>query len=161
MVGLWILMTLLRILGGNTWPWEADFWLLHVGLFQRSCATQPGRSSTERTWGPWRGVAQTRSSPRVYFEPRKPGKSTRRVKNLFQDCRKVRHRDLRVQWGSEYRTSLWYSNGWKEVWCQMVWFWIAIWLLDSPLIWIPEKWTPPCFLLYWYGIQMVGLILRI
>ena len=64
---------------------------------------------------------------------------------------------LKIQW--DLNTKLvWYSNGWKEVGCQMVRFSNAIWLLDSPTIWIPYRWMPSCFIMYWSGIQMFGLI---
>ena len=33
----------------------------------------------------------------------------------------------------------------------------AIGILDSPTIWISDKWTPSCFLMYWSCIRMVGL----
>ena len=49
-----------------------------------------------------------------------------------------------VQWGSEYGTSLvfkWSKRGRS----QMVWFFNAIWIPDSPTNWIPDKWTPSCF----------------
>ena len=43
----------------------------------------------------------------------------------------------------------------------MVWFSNAIWIPpDSPTIWIPDKWTPSSFSMYWFGIQMVGLVHR-
>ena len=50
------------------------------------------------------------------------------------------------------------DRGWKEVGCQMVWFSNAIWIQDSPAIWIPDKWAPPWFLKYWSSFRMVGLI---
>ena len=46
----------------------------------------------------------------------------------------------------------------KEAGCQLVQFSNAIWIQDSRTIWIPDKWTPPCFLFYWSDIQMVGLV---
>ena len=55
---------------------------------------------------------------------------------------------------------LWYSNGRKEVGCQIVRFLNAIWILDSPTIWILDKWMPSCFLMFWSSIQMVGLVHR-
>ena len=54
---------------------------------------------------------------------------------------------------------VWYSNGWKEVGCQMVWFSNAIWIPDSPTIWILDKWMPSCFFMYWSSIR-VGLVHR-
>ena len=39
-----------------------------------------------------------------------------------------------------------YSNGQKEIECQMVQYSKAIWIPDSPTIWILDKWTPFCFL---------------
>ena len=53
-----------------------------------------------------------------------------------------------------------YSNGLKEVGCQMVWYSNVIWILDSPAIWVPEKWMPSCFLKYWSWIWMVSLVHR-
>ena len=44
----------------------------------------------------------------------------------------------------------WYSNCQKEVGCQMVCFFNAIW--------IPNKWRPFCFLMYWSEIWMVLLM---
>ena len=44
---------------------------------------------------------------------------------------------------------IWYSNGRKEVGCQMVEFLNATWIPDSPTIWKLHKWTPFCFLMYW------------
>ena len=44
---------------------------------------------------------------------------------------------------------VWYSNGWKEVGCQIVWFQNATWILNSPTIWKPGKWMPSYFLMYW------------
>ena len=41
---------------------------------------------------------------------------------------------------------------------QTVWFLNAIWILDSPTICLLYKWMPSCFLMYWFGIQMVGLV---
>ena len=40
----------------------------------------------------------------------------------------------------------------------MVWYLNAIWILASLTIWIPDKWTPSCFLIYWSGIQMVSQV---
>ena len=34
----------------------------------------------------------------------------------------------------------------------------AIWIPDSRTIWLPGKWTPSCCLMYWSGIQMVGVV---
>ena len=53
-----------------------------------------------------------------------------------------------------------YSNGWIEVGWQRVQYLNAIWILDSPTIWILDKWTPSCFLMYWFGIRVVGLVDR-
>ena len=39
----------------------------------------------------------------------------------------------------------------------MVWYSNAIWIPDSPTIWIPKKWAASCFLLYGSNIQTVGL----
>ena len=50
---------------------------------------------------------------------------------------------------------VWYSNGRKEVEHQKVWHLNAIWISNSPTIWILDEWTPSCFLMYWFGIQMV------
>ena len=50
-----------------------------------------------------------------------------------------------------------YLNGQREVGCQMVQFFNAIWIQASRTIWILDKWTPSCFLMYCSGIQMVGL----
>ena len=64
-----------------------------------------------------------------------------------------------LKYSGDLNTKLvWYSNGQKEVECQMVWFWKAIWILDNAIIWIPDKWMPYSFLMYWFGIQMVGLV---
>ena len=41
---------------------------------------------------------------------------------------------------------VWYSNGWIEVRCQMVWFSNAKWKPDSLTIWISDKWTPSGFI---------------
>ena len=63
------------------------------------------------------------------------------------------HCTLFFKYSRNLNTKLfWYSNGPKEVRCQMVWFFNAIW--------IPDKQTPSCFLRYWSGIQMVGLVQR-
>ena len=43
-------------------------------------------------------------------------------------------------------------NGQKEVGCQMVRYLNAIW--------IPDQWTPSCFLMNWFDIGMVGLVHR-
>ena len=45
-----------------------------------------------------------------------------------------------------------YSNGQKEVGCQMVGYLNAIWIPDSLTIWIQDKLTPSCFLMYWSSI---------
>ena len=64
-----------------------------------------------------------------------------------------------IQW--DLNTKLvWYLNGQKEVGCQMVWFWNAIWIPDSPTIKIHVKCMPSCFLVYWSRIHMVGLVHR-
>ena len=50
-----------------------------------------------------------------------------------------------------------YWNGWKEFGCHLN---TAIWKLDSSTIWIPYKWMPSCFLVYWFDIWMVSLLHR-
>ena len=66
-----------------------------------------------------------------------------------------------VRYNGNLNTELvWYFNVQKEVGCQMVWFLNAIWIPGSPTIWIPDKWKPSCFLMYWLGIQMVPLVHR-
>ena len=62
-------------------------------------------------------------------------------------------------WGTK-GMSPWRGYDWKEVGCQIVQHSNFICLLDSITIWIPDKWGPPCFLMYWSGIQMVGLVHR-
>ena len=37
----------------------------------------------------------------------------------------------------------------KSVGCEMVRFLNTIWIPGSPTIWIKNKWTPSCFLMYW------------
>ena len=43
----------------------------------------------------------------------------------------------------------WYLNGQNEVRWQRVWY--------SNALWIPNKSTPSCFLMYWSSTQMVGI----
>ena len=38
--------------------------------------------------------------------------------------------------------------------------WSSIWIPNSPNISILDKWTPSCFITYWSGFQMVGLVRR-
>ena len=62
----------------------------------------------------------------------------------------------RIQWALNTKL-VWYSNRQKEVGCQMVLFFNVIWMPGSPTIWLPDKWSPSCFLIYWSSIWMVGL----
>ena len=59
-----------------------------------------------------------------------------------------------IQWGSEYRTS------WEMKWSKNGSVVECIWVLDSPTIWIRNRWMPSCFLMYRSGIQMVSLFLN-
>ena len=51
-----------------------------------------------------------------------------------------------------------YSNGLKEIGCQILLYLNTIWITDSSTIWIPDKLTLSFFLMYWSNIQMVGLV---
>ena len=53
-----------------------------------------------------------------------------------------------------------YSNGKKEVGCQMVRYLNVIWIKDSLTIWILDKWAPYCTLMCWFGIQIFGQVQR-
>ena len=75
---------------------------------------------------------------------------TRSPKSNFLFCI-TRHN---VQWGSGYWLVC-YWNGPREVGSLMVRFLNAIWIPDSPTIWIPDK---SWFLMYWSGNPMVGLV---
>ena len=55
-----------------------------------------------------------------------------------------------------------YSNGLKELGCQMVWYSNAVWIpdTDNPTNWIPDKWMPSCFLMNLSGIQEEITVLK-
>ena len=66
-----------------------------------------------------------------------------------------------ISYSGDLNTELvWFLNGRKEVGCQIVWFFNAIWIQDSATIWMQDKWTPSCFLMFWSGIRMVSLVQR-
>ena len=67
--------------------------------------------------------------------------------------------DEKVNYSGDLNPELvWFLNGQKEVRYQMAWFSNCIWIPDSLSIWILDKWTPSCFLMYWSRIWMVSYI---
>ena len=72
----------------------------------------------------------------------------RNNKSDIQTCSDLK---CTLQWWSDSKL-VWYLNGRKDIGYQMVRY--------SNAIWIWDKWTPSCFLMYWSGIWMVVQVHR-
>ena len=54
---------------------------------------------------------------------------------------------------------IWIPNCLVFEWSKRGWMQNGL-VFECPTIWIPDKLTPSCFLMYWAGIKMVGLVHR-
>ena len=65
-------------------------------------------------------------------------------------------RNFNVFWGK----LLLFCQKLFKIWLRKYLLFECKWKWDSRTIWIPDKWTQSCFLMYWSCFGMVGLVLR-